>query len=517
MKNVNQTLPLILFLLSQTSLSAFSYTDAIEPEICMYVFYEQDCNECRYIIDDFLPKVIEAYRESINIEYFELSRPENYEALVRLEESKNDEDNEIPIIIVGEYILGYDEIEGRLEEILKDYAKEGIPFQSKNLLKDAYYTEEPEWKGERKGYGMEEPELPLVYLAYFYEPFCQECDRAETRLNYLQWKYPNLVVEKFNIADTEVKRLAEALGEIYDLAEKNRMATPSIFIGEEYLIAGQINDKTLNEAIEKYVDKGTSPPWELVENDLQEAERNIINRFEGLGVTTVFLAGLVDGVNPCAFVTIIFFISYLALVGRTGRTLLLTGSAFTAGVFSTYLLIGLGLLKFIQSLSLLPTVAKVVYLLTALGVIVLGVLSIYDFIKYLKGSYKESILKLPRFLQKRIHREVHRRLESGNYVLGAFVTGFLVSILEFACTGQVYLPTIIFVTNIQPLRARAIIYLVIYNLFFILPLLIIFLLAYRGMSSERLALFWRRQGGYTKLFLALIFFSLGGFLIFSML
>jgi hypothetical protein len=48
----------------------------------------------------------------------------------------------------------------------------------------------------------------------------------------------------------------------------------------------------------------------------------------------------------------------------------------------------------------------------------------------------------------------------------------IVSVLELACTGQVYLPTISFVVGIPEMRASAIAYLVMYNLVFILPLLV---------------------------------------------
>ena len=63
----------------------------------------------------------------------------------------------------------------------------------------------------------------------------------------------------------------------------------------------------------------------------------------------VFLAGLLDGINPCAFTTLIFLISYLRLLGRRGREVLKIGFSFTLAVFVSYFLIGLG---FFQALRL---------------------------------------------------------------------------------------------------------------------------------------------------------------------
>jgi cytochrome c biogenesis protein CcdA len=61
-----------------------------------------------------------------------------------------------------------------------------------------------------------------------------------------------------------------------------------------------------------------------------------------MGWLAVVLAGLVDGLNPCAFATIIFFVSYLSLSGKKGKEILITGASFTVGVFIAYLLVVLG-------------------------------------------------------------------------------------------------------------------------------------------------------------------------------
>jgi hypothetical protein len=58
----------------------------------------------------------------------------------------------------------------------------------------------------------------------------------------------------------------------------------------------------------------------------------------------VFLAGLLDGVNPCAFTAMVFLVSALAVAGRNRRTMLVTGITYALGVFITYTLVGAGLL-----------------------------------------------------------------------------------------------------------------------------------------------------------------------------
>ena len=72
---------------------------------------------------------------------------------------------------------------------------------------------------------------------------------------------------------------------------------------------------------------------------------SILTRFRSLSVAAVVLAGLIDGVNPCAFATILFFVSYLAVSRRQRREMLLVGGAFALGVFVTYFAVGLGAMR----------------------------------------------------------------------------------------------------------------------------------------------------------------------------
>jgi hypothetical protein len=126
-------------------------------------------------------------------------------------------------------------------------------------------------------------------------------------------------------------------------------------------------------------------------------------------------------------------------------------------------------------------------------------------------------LQLPDFLKKRIHETIRKESKSSRYFVAAIASGFVISLLEFTCTGQVYLPTILFVTNIPSLKTSAVFYLVLYNLMFILPLLIIFGVVYWGVTSEQLGFFLQKRASTIKLVTALLFFALAGVLVASLL
>ena len=78
-------------------------------------------------------------------------------------------------------------------------------------------------------------------------------------------------------------------------------------------------------------------------------------------------------------------------------------------------------------------------------------------------------------------------LSGSGLVVGAVITGFLVTLLEAVCTGQVYLPTIVLMTRQEGLRLTGWFYLVFYNVLFVLPLLIVMILAFLGLKWDRLA------------------------------
>jgi cytochrome c biogenesis protein CcdA len=243
-----------------------------------------------------------------------------------------------------------------------------------------------------------------------------------------------------------------------------------------------------------------------------------VRRFRGLGILTVMLAGLIDGVNPCAFATIVFLISYLAFAGHTRRRVLLAGGAFTTAVFLTYFGVGLGFFKFLQRLAFLNTLSRIIYAVAALLVFILAALSFYDYALIRRGRRSsEMILQLPRFLKRRIHQTIRERSRSGRLVLGAFLTGAIVSLLELACTGQVYLPTIVFVTGVEGLKTHAVLYLLLYNLMFVLPLAAVFLISYLGVTWQQIGAVMEAHLDRVKLALGSFFLLLGVLLVIILL
>jgi hypothetical protein len=274
--------------------------------------------------------------------------------------------------------------------------------------------------------------------------------------------------------------------------------------------------------IQKYEKVEAKSSLEVEKGEIKKAEESIVERFKSFGILAILLAGLVEGMNPCALATLVFFISYLTMVGRKRKEIFWVGMGFSGTGFVTHLLLGLGILSFIQHLSFLPLFSRIVYLITFLFALFLGIFSLYDYIQLKRGQPSKMKLQVPDFLKKRIHKIIRTRsggLETeaesrfSRLLLAAVVIGFIVTLLQSTCTSQVYLPTILFVTNIPSLRGSAVLYLILYNLVYITPLLVIFGIVYWGVTSEQLAYFLQKRASTIKLLTSLFFFVLAGILI----
>jgi thiol-disulfide isomerase/thioredoxin len=517
-----------------------TYTVAQDPSsFQIYFFYAQDCQPCQTILKDYLP-TLKTMVPTLEVKTFDVGNPAYYEVLAKLEKRFGRSGSELPVVFVGDQMLsGEMEVMEKLNPLLLEVQGKGGSSPPIKLSDS--------WTGAR-----DPGKMPItkhdsritasVEVTYFYQKGCPKCDRANALLKYLAKKYPQLILKEIDLHTPDGKRLNETLANRLNLSMEERLIAPTVFIGNDYLPPGEITESKVEALIQKYGEKGAgaseskptlttptptpSPSQSPTSEESKKAEESIIQRFKSFGVLAILLAGLMEGMNPCALATLVFFISYLTMVGRKRKEIFWGGLAFSGTGFITHLLIGIGILGFIQHLSFLPLFSQIVYLITFLFALLLGLLSLYDYIQLKKGRPSKMKLQIPNFLKKRIHQiirvrsdalEANKESPSIRFLLAAVVIGFIVTLFQSTCTSQVYLPTILFVTNIPSLRGSAVFYLVLYNLVYILPLLVIFGIVYWGVTSEQLSFFLQKRASTIKLITSVFFFALAGILILSLI
>ena len=499
---------LITLLLTCLGIGApFDHTDT--PVVHAVLFWLETCPVCHEVRDEIFPALQHKYGEQLHITTIEISSPANYETYLAAVERYDipPERQRVPALVVGNTCLvGAFEIGNQFEGLIQTHLSEGgvgcPPIPGLEAVAGPV-AEAPE---------PSEPEAAPIHLAYFYQPGCQECDRVSADLNYLRSRYPQLIVESYDVRENAA--LCEWMGERNDVPILQRLTAPVVFVGGDYLLEHELDARSIEALLTRYEEDGAERVWDAWQKKAGDtARRRIVERFRSFSLPTVLVAGLIDGLNPCAFATLVFFISYLAFLGRRGREVLLAGGAFSLGVFLTYLGVGVGLLKLLAAVPFLTAISPWLYGLTAVLCLFLAAGSLHDWWQVRKGNPEDMRLKLPTRLRRWINRVIREGAGLRAFVPVAFATGAVISVIELACTGQVYLPTIIFVLGAPGLQARAGVYMLLYNLMFVLPLVVVFLLAYFGTTSQQLGQFINRRAATIKLATAGLFILLAGWLV----
>lgn len=359
----------------------------------------------------------------------------------------------------------------------------------------------------------------LPKLVIFHALSCHRCVEVKREvMPALEDEFKDKIIFEYRDVG-QIENYTMVLGLLKKTGSELSFQTPLFYLGGKFLSAkGEVKDNLRNFILEGI---------ERIAPGAQPAAFDLTAYFKSFVPAAIIIAGLEDGINPCAFTVIVFFISFLTMQGYRRRDLIFIGSAFIFSVFLTYLCIGLGIFNFFYHFKGFWLLSRLLNLIIGGLSILFGILAVYDFIKFKKtGSTEELILQLPKPVKERIHKVIgffYRKSPQekqgksppgvGKLVLSALITGFLISLLEAVCTGQVYLPAISFVLKSGALKIQAWGYLLLYNTMFVVPLIVIFILALMGISSAQFSRFLKRHLGLIKILMAVLFFSLGLFLI----
>ncbi|OGG42150.1 hypothetical protein A3A21_02080 [Candidatus Jorgensenbacteria bacterium RIFCSPLOWO2_01_FULL_45_25b] len=177
----------------------------------------------------------------------------------------------------------------------------------------------------------------------------------------------------------------------------------------------------------------------------------------------VLVSALIDSINPCAFSVLLLTIAFLMSIGKGKREMWKIGGVYIAGLYASYLLIGLGILRALHILNTPHFMAKA----GAVLLIVLGGIQLI-------GHYLPAFpirLRIP----KKSHELIGKLMEKAS-IPTAFLLGILVGICEFPCTGGPYL-MILGLLHDTASYTKGFAYLLIYNVVFVSPLILVLGLA----------------------------------------
>lgn len=233
---------------------------------------------------------------------------------------------------------------------------------------------------------------------------------------------------------------------------------------------------------------------------------------EGLTLPILIGAALLDSINPCVFGVLIFLIAFMTRVYKSAHRMLLGGLLYTAVVYLTYFLIGLGFLQVTVSFG----VSRIIYWIAAVIAIGAGLVEIKDYFWYGRGF---SLQMIPGAAER--IRFYTRKIEklNGDHLwmsyLSTVLLGVFVVLVELPCTGAPYLAILAILSEGN--LAQGIPLLLLYNFIFILPLFVIIGVAYFGKSSQVLESWRKEHRGLMRLVIGLFLVALGGFMIYTII
>lgn len=192
----------------------------------------------------------------------------------------------------------------------------------------------------------------------------------------------------------------------------------------------------------------------------------------------VVVAALIDSINPCAFSILLLTIAFLLSLGKLRSKIMKVGSAYIIGIFAAYLGIGFGIFQVLHIFNTPHFMAKIgAALLIALGAL--------NLTHHFFPAFPIKI-QIPR----NVHRPIAQLMEKSS-LPAAFLLGGLVGLCEFPCTGGPYL-MVVGLLHDQATYAKGFGYMLLYNFVFVLPLILILLIASNKGLVEKVE-FWRKS------------------------
>ncbi len=195
----------------------------------------------------------------------------------------------------------------------------------------------------------------------------------------------------------------------------------------------------------------------------------------------VLLTGLVDGINPCALAILLFFVSFLFTIRKTRVSVAQMGAVYIGAVYVVYFLIGLGLLR-------ASTLLRGHWLGQA-GAALLVLLGLTNLLGALFPNFPIR-LEVPEGSKESLQKWMYRATLPTTLILGT-----LVGLHTFPCSGGPYVAVLGLLAS-QTGFWEGIAYLVLYNLMFVLPLVVVLILSLDPVLGGKIRA-WERSSSRT--------------------
>ncbi len=355
-----------------------------------------------------------------------------------------------------------------------------------------------------------------VCIVYFMGDGCPSCARTSP---FVLTELPRDYGEDFVVVEYEINQHPEnalVLSE-YDAMYGCGLSIPLVIFGTDDFLSGESPILTnLESKVDEYMTiggnelplpDGSSIAYEDMNiEDLPGSPRiwggSQHGPLEAPTILAVMAAAAVDAINPCAFAVLVILLSGVTASGGRKKALK-AGLAFTTAIFISYILMGLG----IFSISMFPGIAYYFYKAVAILALIVGILNIKDY-------FWENAIGVLSSVPESWKPRVQKLLDDVTSVPGALVSGLAVSLFLLPCTSGPYV-VVLALLAFETTRILAAMLLLLYNLIFVLPMILIVIAVYFGLTTTAKAAHWRHKRlGLLHLIVGVVMFCMGIWMLF---
>lgn len=209
----------------------------------------------------------------------------------------------------------------------------------------------------------------------------------------------------------------------------------------------------------------------------------------------LFFAGLTDSYNPCSIGVLLISLTILISLGKK-NLIALFGLSYLTTIFLTYFLIGLGILKAFHMFGVhgfFGYAAGIILIVFGLASLLPKIFNRVGIFNWINSCH--------------MPKDINKRIEAGVFTAG-IILGFLIGLCTVPCAGGIYMGAIaLLATKVNYWKAFFGIFL--FNIGFIIPLLIIFIISSRPKVLDKIQKFTIQISSYSKYAISIIMIAMG--------
>ena len=435
------------------------------------LFYEEGCTHCARM-EELLAE-FQATGMDFSITLFDVASTQSRDLLPRLLAAYGAEMGPVPLVFFGDTAIVRDTLyrAGSTDAPVALLGRSG-ELQIRTLIEAAIASDAPS--------PLDRLPAAATEAVLVFGTDCPDCERLDAWMTLLQEQHPELAVRRISAADDVRKTTLDRLARLYRV----RGAVPALFVGDTALVGATVYPGRDKARAFAYSDEDLGFLRGRIQLAIDQKAAAPLDRVrvrEKATLWAVIGSAALDSINPCDFAVMLLLLGRLLVIGRR-KKIIWAGLAWSAGVYIVYFLMGyvfytlLGVTVGTRSL-------RVPYIIAVSVIaILMGLWQMKDLLWYGKWFSIEVPEKWKPVLTRVTNSVVS--------LPGVFIAGLIDALFLAPCTSGPYL-AILSLLSTTTTRTQGVLLLLLYNLIFILPMIVITLTVHFGVTTTARAERWR--------------------------